>query len=77
MNTIEQHQGCAWKQVGLCVYCTDHGERLYQGRLPAEKDPRRAENETQCSTLGHDWDEEFGLGFYFLCRRCGVQEWPE
>ena len=72
------HAECEkWEQVGPCVYCVDHRERLYQGRLPAQRDPQRAAKEAVCAEQGHDWDEEFGQGFYFLCRRCGEKEWTE
>lgn len=73
----EVHKACQWSQVGPCVYCDDHHERLYQGRLPAERDPQRAAKETECAQHGHDWDYDFGQGFYFLCRRCGEKEWTE
>lgn len=62
------HDTCTLEQVGPCVYCADHNERLYQGMLPADKRPPCTE---------HDWDEEKGLGFYFQCRTCGVMEWTE
>lgn len=26
-----KHGECAWEQIGPCVYCKDHGERLYHG----------------------------------------------
>ena len=48
---------------------TDHDERLYHGTLPVAKG-----GTPPCQQ--HDWDEESGLGFYFLCKRCGTQEWP-
>lgn len=54
------HGGCKWEQVGPCVYCADHNERLYSGRLP----PR-----VNCP--GHEWDEQPGDGFW-ACRHCGL-----
>jgi len=30
-----KHAECAWEQIGPCVYCTTHNERLYQGTIPA------------------------------------------
>jgi hypothetical protein len=65
---LETHNTCQWKQMGPCVYCTDHDLRLYQGQLPSSRRPPCAE---------HDWDYEQGLGFYFICRRCGEREWTE
>jgi hypothetical protein len=38
---LELHEAHTWKQVGRCVYCDDCQERLYQGRLPAERKPAR------------------------------------
>lgn len=26
-----KHGECSWEQVGPCVYCADHNERLYHG----------------------------------------------
>lgn len=71
-KVLADHEPCTWEQVGPCVYCTDHHVRLYQGDLPDSKrtTPKCAEGE-------HIWDEEQGLGFYFICERCGVREWPE
>jgi len=62
------HETCVWEQIGPCVYCADHRERLYQGELPADRKPACSE---------HDWDQESGFGFYFQCRICGTVEWPE
>lgn len=74
----EVHKDCGtWKQVGPCVYCVDHNERLYQGELPASRDPQRATKQAECARGGHDWDERFGQGFYYLCRRCRTKEWTE
>ena len=69
-ETLQAHDGCTWKQAGPCVYCTDHGIRLYQGELPERKRtvPRGARGE-------QDWDPEMGLGFYSQCRTCGFTEW--
>ena len=68
---LAEHDGCRWEQVGPCVYCADHHERLYQGRLP---DSRR----TKPACTEHEWDDGDSMcqgGFYFLCLRCGEQEW--
>jgi hypothetical protein len=66
---LTAHEPCAWEQIGPCVYCADHDVRLYQGRLPADRRP--------ADCVEHDWDEEMGLGFYFICKRCGFKEWAE
>lgn len=64
---LAEHQAHGeWHQVGPCVYCKC-GRRLYQGRVPGAKD---------CDGE-HDWDYDFGQGFYYLCRRCGFKEWTE
>ena len=34
---LYEHADCKWSQVGRCVYCDDHGVRLYQGDMPKEK----------------------------------------
>ena len=65
-----KHDNCEWEEVGLCVYCKEHGTRLYQGRLPVER-------RTVPPCDEHDWDDEQGLGFYSKCRRCGEVEWAE
>lgn len=71
----EVHAECTtWQQIGPCVYCADHHERLYQGELPLERDPGRVKRQAECD---HDWDPEMGQGFYWLCRRCGFKEWTE
>jgi hypothetical protein len=31
-----KHEDCEWEQVGRCVYCNDHGIRLYQGTIPKD-----------------------------------------
>lgn len=70
------HAECRWEQVGPCVYCTNHNQRLYQGQLPAERNPAAA----VCAAEGHEWDDADSMGqsgFYYLCTRCGEQEWPE
>jgi len=65
---LKDHEPCEWRQVGPCVYCSQHHVRLYQGSLPQDRRP-------PCSR--HDWDEEIGVGFYQQCRSCGVVEWFE
>ncbi len=70
----DEHAECQWKEVPPCVYCADHGVRLYQGSIPAEKDPELAAKRASCD---HEWDEEMGLGFYFLCKKCGFREWAD
>ena len=71
-ETVAGHADCAWRQVGLCVYCTDHGIRLYQGDLPDRKRTIQ-----RCAPDAHDWDDQIGQGFYGQCRTCGVLEWYE
>ncbi len=67
------HEGCTWEQVGPCVYCVEHRNRLYQGQLP---DNRRTV--PKCEV--HEWDDgdsESQCGFYLRCLVCGEQEWTE
>lgn len=67
----DTHKDCTWEQVGPCVYCTDHNERLYQGDLP---EARR----TTPKCTEHRWDDGDSMcqsGFYFLCLDCGEREW--
>ena len=73
---FRQHDKCEWGQVGPCVYCKSHGVRLYQGQLPDDRNPNKA----ICNRDGHDWDDANSMGqsgFYYLCQRCGEQEWTE
>jgi hypothetical protein len=70
----EEHADCRWVEVPPCVYCDDHNVRLYQGTIPPEKDPALAAKRAACV---HVWDEERGLGFYFICKLCGFKEWAE
>ena len=67
---LVEHGECPWRQVGPCVYCTDHDVRLYQGDLPDRK-----RTIPKCPDGQHDWDPEMGLGFYVICMTCGVKEW--
>jgi len=69
---IARHADCPWKQVGPCVYCTDHDVRLYQGELPERK-----RTVPVCAPDAHDWDMEMGMGFYSQCKTCGFTEWNE
>lgn len=69
---LEAHSLCTWEQVGLCVYCKGHGVRLYQGSLP---DDRRTV--PICASDEHDWDNDMGQGYYFVCSVCGFVEWAE
>ena len=65
------HAHCAWQQVGPCVYCTDHGVRLFQGDLPDHK-----RTIPHCDPAAHDWDDDdTGQGFYGQCQTCGLIEW--
>lgn len=67
------HAPCRWKQVGPCVYCEDHGIRLYQGTLPDDK-----RTEPKCAPGEHRWDNADSMcqaGWYFLCVLCGEQRW--
>jgi hypothetical protein len=66
------HSDCAWKQVGPCVWCSDHGVRLYQGDLPDSK-----RTVPVCESDAHEWDMEMGMGFYSQCTVCGFMEWHE
>jgi hypothetical protein len=66
------HADCQWKQVGLCVYCADHGVRLFMGDLPERK-----RTIPVCAPDAHDWDDETGQGVYGHCRTCGLNEWYE
>lgn len=69
------HAPCVWKQVGPCVYCEDHGIRLYQGTLPDDK-----RTTPKCSPGEHRWDDANSMmqaGFYFLCVVCGEQRWDD
>lgn len=34
LRKTEEHARCNLVQVGPCVWCKDHDERLWQGRLP-------------------------------------------
>jgi len=72
MSELIIHNDCAWKQVGPCVYCTDHGVRLYQGTLPEHK-----RTVPRCDPYSHDWDPEMGMGFCSICQTCGELEWHE
>ena len=69
---LREHDDCTWQQVGPCVWCTDHGLRLYQGDLPDRK-----RTIPRCAPGEHDWDPDAGLGFYYQCRTCGEMEWTE
>jgi hypothetical protein len=70
--SLAAHDACQLEQVGPCVYCKDHGLRLYHGSLPDNK--RTA---PKCAPGEHDWDPEMGQGFYYLCTRCSEIEWAE
>lgn len=75
-----EHRDCAWEEIPPCVYCKDHGIRLYQGTLPAAKDPELAAKRAACEHLDHAMDEdgnEQGMGFYWLCAACGYKGWYE
>ena len=71
-RTLEEHDACTWEAIGPCVYCANHGTRLYQGDLPEQR-----RTTPRCPDGDHDWDEEMGMGFYILCKRCGFREWCE
>lgn len=70
--TLSEHEGCTWEQVGLCVYCKDHGSRLYQGDLPASR-----RTVPVCPSGQHKWDDEIGQGYYSVCTVCQTREWFE
>lgn len=72
---LNGHAPCRWKQVGPCVYCDDHGIRLYQGTLPDDK-----RTTPKCAPGEHRWDDANSMmqaGFYFLCVLCGEQRWDD
>jgi hypothetical protein len=71
---LAEHDAHRWEAVGLCVWCADCNVRLYEGDLPERKDLGRAERQAACD---HEWDQEMGQGFYFLCTKCGFKEWPD
>lgn len=59
--------------------------RLYQGSIPASKDPALAARRAACQHSEHvmanygsedepQWQEQ-GLGFYWVCADCGYQGW--
>jgi hypothetical protein len=73
-DLIQEHRPHRWEEVGICVWCVDCNVRLYQGNLPEWKDPGRPARQALCD---HDWDPEAGLGFYFICTKCGFKEWAE
>lgn len=76
----EVHKDCTWREVPPCVYCVEHGERLYHGSLPEERDPVLAAKRKACSHLDHVIDDdghEHGQGFYWLCADCGFKGWYE
>lgn len=70
MSDLVEHESCSWRQIGLCVYCADHGVRLYQGDLPDRK-----RTTPRCASGEHEWDPEMGQGYYLICEKCGVKEW--
>lgn len=77
-----EHADHPWKEVPPCVYCTctTPGVRLYQGSLPAAKDPEMAAKRVACSHDRHVMDDdgnEHGMGFYWLCADCGFKGWYE
>lgn len=69
-----EHADHKWVEHAPCVYCDPCGVRLYQGRLPIERDPERQAREAAC---GHDWDWVSHMGFYGSCDLCGAQDWGE
>lgn len=42
MDVREHIKECELEQVGRCVYCKEHGTRLYQGRLPESDEAKSA-----------------------------------
>lgn len=74
------HADHEWREVPPCVYCVPCGERLYQGSLPAEKDPALAAKRAACEHLEHACYEdgrEQGEGWYWICADCGYKGWYE
>ena len=82
---LAAHAECRWEQVGMCVWCADHNQRLYIGDLPDEKLPAdQREKRDGCQHLAHEmYDDgggvmrEMGEGFYYICADCGFKGWYE
>ena len=81
---IEQHRDHEWREVPPCVYCVPCDVRLFQGSIPAEKDPALAAKRAACKHYEHvmydDGDgnlREQGEGFYWVCAECGFRDWYE
>ena len=79
-DLLTEHADCEWEEVPPCVYCGVHNVRLYQGTIPATKDPARAAKRAACAhppaVVDEDGNEQ-GLGFYWVCADCGYQGWYE
>lgn len=72
------HADCEWEEVPPCVYCKDHNVRLYQGEIPASKNPELAAKRAACAHQDHLLDDdgnEHGMGFYWICADCGYKGW--
>lgn len=82
-DMLEAHADHPWKEVGPCVYCEPCGVRLYQGSIPAKKNPELAAKRAACAHREHetyedeDGTHERGQGFYWICADCGFKGWYE
>ena len=76
---LEAHAEHEWEEVPPCVYCKPCKVRLYQGSIPASKDPELAAKRAACAHDNHAHDDygEIGAGFYWICADCGFKGWYE
>ena len=76
---LEEHKDHEWEGIPPCVYCKPCKVRLYQGSIPASKDPILAAKRAACKHLNHATDDygEIGQGFYWICADCGYRGWYE
>lgn len=77
-----EHEAHEWKEYPPCVYCVTcvPSVRLYQGSIPAARDPELAAKRAACSHDRHLMDDdgyEHGQGFYWICDDCGFKGWYE
>lgn len=70
-----EHGEHEWEEIPPCVYCKPCRVRLYQGSIPAEKDPALAAKRAAC--VHDNRDEQSGMGFYWICEDCGYRGWYE
>jgi hypothetical protein len=81
---LAPHLEHEWREVPPCVYCVPCDVRLYQGSIPASKDPELAAKRAACKHDGEheryedeDGWHEMGEGFYWICADCGYKGWYE